>query len=815
VSHSPGRGTAIGFRCLLTVRQRRAALAAAVLVLATAAGCGSKGVKDSPPPSSPDDAPPILTGAGVPAGEALETTIGPDGGELVSSDGKLKVSIPAGALTKPTDFSVQSITLTALGGVGGGYRLRPEGALAAPVTLTFKGPGMYEAGTNLDGLGIAYQDASGFWFQMKGVVRDASANTLTVTTTHFSDWGVVWAAGVPGMYGNFSVQQTVGIPFSGSGTAVLFYQGSNATKTLYVLTGSMDVPASFPYGTLTCSPDRPTSTLLPNVAEVWTTPSQFRWAINDQWSLTCTDSVGVARPDFMSAVFDTLGINLINCARGYVGTPTIASDHLAGTYKIDCGTDGNVTATWDFIPCIPGVKCSDPKLNPCHTQAISCDTGLPVCTDTGTPIADGTSCGTYLVCSAGTCICNAGASCPGQDVCHSGTVACDASGVPTCAQTALPDGTSCGTTMVCTTGVCKTLSSIAVTPANPSVLENGFTQQFTATGTYSDSTTQNLTSLVTWASSSTAAATIAAGGLATTVKFGTSTISATLNGVTGSTMLRVLPTLLSIAVTPANPNVPLGLTQQFTATGTYSDGSTQNLTASVSWASSSTTAATIVAGGASGGLATTVATGTTTISATSGTVTGSTTLTVLAPALVSIAVTPASPSVVAGLTQQFTATGTYTNGSTQDLTATATWASTNVAAATIVAGGLARGVAVGTTTISATSGTVTGSTSVTVLPPLLVSIAVTPASPSVAKGLTQQFTATGTYTDGSTQNLTATATWASSSAATATIAAGGLATTLAVGTTTISATSGTITGNATLNVLPAALVSIAVTPAAR
>ena len=708
MSHSPGRGTAIGFRCLLTVRQRRAALAAAVLVLATAAGCGSKGVKDSPPPSSPDDAPPILTGAGVPAGEALETTIGPDGGELVSSDGKLKVSIPAGALTKPTDFSVQSITLTALGGVGGGYRLRPEGALAAPVTLTFKGPGMYEAGTNLDGLGIAYQDASGFWFQMKGVVRDASANTLTVTTTHFSDWGVVWAAGVPGMYGNFSVQQTVGIPFSGSGTAVLFYQGSNATKTLYVLTGSMDVPASFPYGTLTCSPDRPTSTLLPNVAEVWTTPSQFRWAINDQWSLTCTDSVGVARPDFMSAVFDTLGINLINCARGYVGTPTIASDHLAGTYKIDCGTDGNVTATWDFIPCIPGVKCSDPKLNPCHTQAISCDTGLPVCTDTGTPIADGTSCGTYLVCSAGTCICNAGASCPGQDVCHSGTVACDASGVPTCAQTALPDGTSCGTTMVCTTGVCKTLSSIAVTPANPSVLENGFTQQFTATGTYSDSTTQNLTSLVTWASSSTAAATIAAGGLATTVAAGTTTISANSGGVTGSTTLTV-PALVSIAVTPATPSVPAGRTQQFTATATYADNSTQDITASVTWTSSTPAAATIAAGG----LATAVAVGTTTITANSGTVSGSTTLTVAPPVLASIAVTPANPTVARGATQPFTATGTFSDASTQDLTTSVAWTSSDPLVATIDAAGLASEVGPGTSTISAAASGVTGSTVLT------------------------------------------------------------------------------------------------------
>src|SRR4029077_89180 len=86
----------------------------------------------------------------------------------------------------------------------------------------------------------------------------------------------------------------------------------------------------------------------------------------------------------------------------------------------------------------------------------------------------------------------------------------------------------------------STLTSIAVTPANPTV-PKGLTQQFTATGTFSDSSTQNLTNQVTWASATTSVATIsnASGtqGLATAVGQGTSTISATLNGVTGSTVL--------------------------------------------------------------------------------------------------------------------------------------------------------------------------------------------------------------------------------------------------------------------------------------
>src|SRR5205823_6619706 len=119
-------------------------------------------------------------------------------------------------------------------------------------------------------------------------------------------------------------------------------------------------------------------------------------------------------------------------------------------------------------------------------------------------------------------------------------------------------------------------------------------QQFTATGTYSDSTTQNLTSQVTWSSGTPATATITAGGLATAVAPGTSVIGATLGPLIGSTTLTVTaPTLTSIAVTPANPSIVKGATQQFTATGSYSDSTTQNLTSQVTWSSGTPATATI------------------------------------------------------------------------------------------------------------------------------------------------------------------------------------------------------------------------------
>ena len=92
--------------------------------------------------------------------------------------------------------------------------------------------------------------------------------------------------------------------------------------------------------------------------------------------------------------------------------------------------------------------------------------------------------------------------------------------------------------------------------------------------------------------------------------------------------------------------------------------------------------------------------------------------------LVSIAVSPANPSIVAGTDQQFTATGTYSDTSTADISATVTWSSATPAKATVSASGLAHGVAMGTSTISAALGGVTGSTLLTVTAPNTAPVAV-------------------------------------------------------------------------------------------
>ena len=365
------------------------------------------------------------------------------------------------------------------------------------------------------------------------------------------------------------------------------------------------------------------------------------------------------------------------------------------------------------------------------------------------------------------------------------------------------------------------LDSIALTPPEPS-MPKGTTRALTATATLSDGTTEAVTDQAEWTSTDESVATVNSSGVVTAIAVGTSTISASVAGVTGSTKVTVVgASLLSIGVTPAAPSVVKGLTRQFTATGTFSDSTVLDLTSQVTWSSNANLVATISNAAGSHGLAATNGVGSASISATFTGVSGSTTLTVTAATLVSIGVTPAAPSVAKGLTQQFSATGTYTDASTQNLTTAATWASSDTEKATIsnAAGsqGLATTAAVGPTSISATLLGVTGTTALTVSPAMLVSIVVTPATPSVAKGLTQQFTAVGSYTDSSTQNLTATATWASSDPTKATISnavgSQGLATATDVGTASISATFSGVGGSTTLTVTAPMLLSIAVTPA--
>ena len=170
-------------------------------------------------------------------------------------------------------------------------------------------------------------------------------------------------------------------------------------------------------------------------------------------------------------------------------------------------------------------------------------------------------------------------------------------------------------------------------------------------------------------------------------------------------------------------------------------------------------------------------------------------------ALQSLTISPLSPSIFVGSTLQFTATGHYSDGSTRDLTSAAAWTSSKLSVATITSpGGLATGLAKGFTTIRAATGGLSASTTLTISAVTLQSITVTPATATISVGETQQFSATGNYSNGNTSDLTNAVTWSSSPKPVASISGSGLATGLKAGTATIAAKSGGISGSATLTV---------------
>ncbi len=359
-----------------------------------------------------------------------------------------------------------------------------------------------------------------------------------------------------------------------------------------------------------------------------------------------------------------------------------------------------------------------------------------------------------------------------------------------------------------------TAAALSLSPVRASIMA-GTTQQFTATVTNSDGSTQDVTNSATWSSTSTAVATVNSTGLAIGTGTGNSTIAAQWNGVSSTASLAVAPavvTLQSVNITPAIGSVAIGSTLQFHATGTYSDGTTQDLTNTVNWTSSGTAVATVSASG----LVTGTGTGSSTITATGNGVSGSANVTVTAnlPAatLQSIAVTPSNSIVAYGGMQQFHATGTYTDGTTQDLTSTVAWASSSASVATISSTGAAQAIAAGSTIITATGSGINVSANLTVGTAPLVSITVRPTNVSLAAGTTQQYTAVGQWADGSTQDITNNVTWTSTSTAVATVNGSGLLTAQGQGSSTIAAQSGSVLGSATVTVTSATAVAIVVSP---
>ncbi len=268
------------------------------------------------------------------------------------------------------------------------------------------------------------------------------------------------------------------------------------------------------------------------------------------------------------------------------------------------------------------------------------------------------------------------------------------------------------------------LASINVTPPAPQVAAGG-TTQLTATGTYTDGSTQNLTATATWVSSAPSVAAVSAGLVscsASAAVGGSATISATGATATGTTsgsttVTCLAPVLTSITIAPTQLTLPTGGTAQLAATGNFSSGPAQPLN-SVQWSSSVSSVATVSAAGLVTCNAGATMTGSSTITAASGSISASIGVTCQAPQLKYITITPSREcEIPAGGKIQLTAIGTYASGATKNLTSTATWSSSSLSVATVSAGLVScnapHSYSDGHATISASVGSVSGATNVT------------------------------------------------------------------------------------------------------
>ena len=337
-----------------------------------------------------------------------------------------------------------------------------------------------------------------------------------------------------------------------------------------------------------------------------------------------------------------------------------------------------------------------------------------------------------------------------------------------------------------------TLTTITITPATPTLAAGeapvagqpqiGPSQQLAATGNYNDGSKRDLTSVVTWSTSSSAIAAVSDTGLVTASSTpGTATMTANWAGSSATDIVTVTAKApVAIVIHPGAPTAVLTQAVPFTASAIFSDNTTGALPGAEAWLSSNSAVASIVG---STGAATANAPGSTRITVTSGGLTASATLTVIDSTLNAVSITPVNPSVAEGLTLQLKATGIYANGVMADLTSSATWASAGPDATVDPDTGIVTGVLVNpSVAVTATWDTTTSpATNVAVTAPVLRSLAITPTPLNVASGGSSQLTATGTFSKGPTVDLTNSVTWNSSNLGSATVSLTGLLTAVAAG----------------------------------
>jgi hypothetical protein len=307
----------------------------------------------------------------------------------------------------------------------------------------------------------------------------------------------------------------------------------------------------------------------------------------------------------------------------------------------------------------------------------------------------------------------------------------------------------------------RTVTEVQLTPPSPAVPQ-GLSMRLAATAIYSDASREDVTARVGWSSSDEAVATVAQGQVTAGVR-GVSVVRARLGELEAAQVVTVVDArLMALAVSAAAPGMPRGTSLQLAATGTFSDGSSRDLTWQADWSCPDGRLSFGAPGTAVGrevGQALAVA-------RLSG-VAGQLAVAVGDAEVVSVRLAATQDRLPLGLQARVSVEADFTDGSTRDVTADASVTSTDPAVVDVAADHLLVTRGIGSAWLTASLSGHQAQRQLEVTPAELVDLQVSPPVAEVAAGQQLPYLAIGTFTDGTQADVTSMVTWQSSDAAVA------------------------------------------------
>jgi hypothetical protein len=346
-------------------------------------------------------------------------------------------------------------------------------------------------------------------------------------------------------------------------------------------------------------------------------------------------------------------------------------------------------------------------------------------------------------------------------------------------------------------------------------LHKGNTAALVVIGLFTDGTHQELTSQMAWSSKDESIATVVRGQLKANA-VGSTTITASFAGQSVDVAVQVAAArLVAIAIDDGPLRLIADLTKRLTVSGSFEDGTFENVNGLVSWSVDNP----LVARVAADGTVTAKAAGSANVTAAAGGLTRSVKVTVAAATLIAVEIEAEHAPLVdlpKGMQAQLKAIAKFDNGSRQDVTEQAAWTSSDRALAVVSAGRVtALKLATGAVVFNATFGGFGGVFRLHVSDAVVMRIDVSPPQSTLPAGLKKQLSARGAFSDDRSSDVTGSVTWSTSDPGICSVSnkdAMGLLSTSKQGLCTVTAKIGNVSGTASINVTNAALTKVTITP---